>query len=55
MSRWHDDEHTADQESKTPSPADVLEQRLKRLEREAEAQRQLEEKGSRRRDKGDGR
>lgn len=45
MTRWHDDDHAADEDtSKKPSPADALEQRLKRLAREAkeaELERQL--------------
>jgi hypothetical protein len=58
MSWWHHDDHTADEEtSRKQSPADALEQRLKRLAREAkeaELERQLtDEKG--RKGKGDGR
>jgi hypothetical protein len=58
MTRWHDD-HAADEEaSKTPSPADALAERLRRLKREAkeaELERQLsEDKGSTGRRKGKG-
>jgi hypothetical protein len=54
MSRWHDDDHAADEEiDKKASPRDELNERLRRLAREAkeaELERRLKDKG-----KGDGR